>query len=246
MKKTIFLATLAAGFMFLSGCGKSNQEQSQNQFQSQPGQVQQEEAKNETENQGGAISGSIQDILNMGKSVQCEATYNQPNFQGSNITYVSGEKARSDITVDMAGRGEHNSHVIVSDGWTYMWSDGSNKGTKFNTSEFEKNAAGKNQDEAGPTAAGDISQKMDFSCSPWIADDSMFTLPEGIEFKDETDIMNQIPNGNPGAQNGESAGNGGSAMPKDLQIRQCATCEQNPDQATVDQCKKIFKCSELE
>jgi hypothetical protein len=248
MKKTIFLSFLAASLALLSGCGKNNQEQNQNQSQNQQTQpqVQQEQATNENGNQESTISGSIQDILKMGKSVKCEVAFNEENFKGSNTTFVSGEKARSDITVDMAGREQHNSHIIVSDGWTYMWSDGSNKGTKFNTSEFQKNVSSENQGTAGMPATGDINQKMDFKCSPWIADESMFTLPSGVEFTDETQTMNQMPGGNTGMPNGEANGNGAPTMPKNLQSQQCASCEQNPDQATIDQCKKIFKCAELE
>jgi hypothetical protein len=250
MKKTIFLAVLAASLALLSGCGKKNQEQNQNQVQNQSQnqqtQVQQEQAKSETGNQDGTISGSIQDIIKMGKSVKCEVAFNEENFQGKNTTYVSGESARSDIAVDMAGRGQHNSHMIVKDGWTYMWSDGSSKGTKFDTNEFKKNVSSENQGVAGPPSAGDISQKMDFKCSPWTADDSLLTLPSGVEFADETQTMNQMPGGNPGMPNGEAAGNGAPGMPKDLQAQQCASCERNPNQATIDQCKKVFKCAELE
>jgi hypothetical protein len=248
MKKTIFLAFLAASLAFLSGCGKNNQEQNQNKDQSpnQQTQVQKEQATNENENQEGTISGSIQDILNMGKSVKCEVAFNEESFQGSNITYVSGEKARSDVTMNMQGREQNNSHVIVSDGWTYMWNDGSNKGTKFNTSEFKKNVSSEDKSVAGPPAAGDISQKMDFKCSPWIADDSLFTLPGGVEFTDETQIMNQMPAGNPEMPNREAAGHGAPEMPRGLQAQQCASCERNPNQATIEQCKKIFRCAELE
>lgn len=249
MKKTIVLVILAAGLVFLSGCGEKNQEQNQNQIQNQSqnqqAQVQQEQAISDDGNQEGTILGSIQDILTMGKSVKCEVAFNEENFQGSNTTYVSGEKARSDIVTNIANR-QNKSHMIAKDGWTYMWSDGNSKGTKFNTSEFQKDAGAKNDGAAGSPTAGDINQKMDFKCSPWVADSSMFTLPSGIEFTDETGATNQMPIGNPGMQNGEAIGNDGSAMPKDLQAQQCSTCERNPNQATIDQCKKVFKCAELE
>jgi len=197
MKKTIVFAAVAA-FLVLSGCGrKSGTPEGAGQNQTQPNQVQ--EAGENQANGENKITGSLKDLLGMGKALKCESSTKTERYNVEGVTYVSGEKIRSDATSQIQGAPEKTiSHIIIKDGWMYNWNEGSGKGTKINMSELEKETqelqAEANQSEGEAASSSIANDDSDFSCSPWLPDESIFALPANVQFADETQILSDPKN----------------------------------------------------
>lgn len=119
----------------------------------------------------GNVKGTIKSLMTAGKTEVCSYT-NQVN--GANITgkmYVADGKMRGDFTVVNSGKNETvTSHMIINDGQTmYAWTDLSARGMKMSLTA----AAGATASTSG---SPDMNQEVQFSCSPWMPDASMFTL----------------------------------------------------------------------
>lgn len=117
---------------------------------------------------------SLKDLLALGTSQKCSFTdeSNSGNF------YVSGGKARGDFTTTVDNKPTQG-HMIMENQTAHMWMDGQSQGFKMSTAVTEQTPAA-----AQTSQAVDTNKKMDYSCQPWAADSSMFSLPSGIEFMD--------------------------------------------------------------
>ena len=130
-------------------------------------------AKTET----GNVKGTIKSLMTAGKTEVCSYT-NQVN--GANINgkmYVDNGKMRGDFTVVNSGKNETvTSHILVNDSQNmYAWTDLSARGMKMSLAS----AAGATASTSG---GPDVNQEVQFSCSPWVADSAMFTVPTTITF----------------------------------------------------------------
>ena len=93
---------------------------------------------------------------------------------------------RGDFTSVAAGK-TILSHMIVKDNTSYMWSDAMPQGIKMS---FDTVAT---QSDATPQSMVNPDAQVDYSCSAWDADTSMFVLPEGVTFQDMSAMMPKIP-----------------------------------------------------
>jgi len=194
MKKTLIISVVIVFVVILSGCGNKNQEQ--NQPSQDSNQQKADEKKSDSlENK---ITGTIKDLLEMGKSLKCTATSKNDKFFAESVTYVSGKKVRSDVTSQVDEATKVTSHIIILDDWMYNWSDNFYTGTKFNMSAMNKQAdmPKENADKGSQpfTANSPIENKSDFDCSLWVADDSIFAIPSDVTFTDQTQAMNGLIN----------------------------------------------------
>jgi hypothetical protein len=194
MKKTIVFSTLVALAVFLSGCGNKNEVKNQTPQDS----AQSKAAESQSADQASKITGSIKDLLGMGKSLKCTATNGNDKFTSSSTTYISGKKVRSDIESQVGESTKINSHVIILDDWMYNWSDGSGMGMKLNMTAMSQNtpppAETENKGAGIPPASSQLENKSNFECSPWTADDFLFTLPVNVVFTDQTGTINDMSN----------------------------------------------------
>jgi hypothetical protein len=193
MKKTIVASMAIALSVFLSGCGNKNE--AKNQAPQDSTQPKAPETQNVT--QENKITGSIKDLLGMGKSLKCTATNGNDKFTATSTTYVSGKKVRSDIVSQVENAVAINSHVLVLDDWMYTWSDGSNTGMKLNMTAMNQNippppVSADNREATPPPANNQLENKSNYDCSSWAADDSLFQVPGNVTFTDQTSVMNNV------------------------------------------------------
>lgn len=186
--------------ILFSACTKPAQQQNQNQNQQQ--------AQNQQEN----LSGTIKDLIGLGRSVKC--TWESPQGQGKGVVYASANKAKTEMEIDVDGQKMMINSLIDGD-WMYQWGNSMMGNTKMNIKELEKMAP--QQDQEQPQAAQNYNQELNYTCTPWGIDASVFNLPSDIEFTDTTQQMTNM------MENAEQ-------MQQDL----CKMCQNLPEQAKAD------------
>jgi hypothetical protein len=149
-----------------------------------------------------SVSGTILSLLSGGQNVNCAITY--PDNKGTGSIFVSDKKFAGDFTMKDSSGKETIGHMISDGTFMYIWSSAMPTGIKMNL-EVAKNAATNAQNNQGI----DVNQKVGLNCSPWLPDNSKFTVPTNIRF---TDMSKFFPQGQPagtvtpstGAQTGTS------------------------------------------
>lgn len=157
---------------------------------------------------------SLKDLLQKGVAQKCSFSQSGDYSSQGNI-YVSGGKVRGDFDSLVQGK-TTKAHMIVENNTSYLWTDDAPSG--FKTS-FDINGAVEDLD-TDTSQPDDVSNSFDanadlnYNCTPWVVDDSVFTLPSGVTFAD---------------------------MNAQLQS-QCGACESLTGDAKT-QCKTALKCS---
>jgi len=217
------ISAVAAFSLILAGCGCSKQQNAETgQGQNAPQVASTNSQGGQPQNQENKISASLKDLLGMGKTVKCTATTASDKFTTTGTTYVSGDKMRSDTTSQAGDAPQTNSHIIIADGWMYMWSEGASTGMKLNINEMKQNSppGTENANPGSPSASNQLDNKTDFNCSSWTADESVFAIPQNVTFTDQSAVLNNLKNNVPPAS--------GNA---------CAVCDSIPNAAAKAQCK---------
>lgn len=156
---------------------------------------------------------SLKDLISKGIAQTC--TFNGDNSQGT--IYVSGTKVRGDFDATVNNQ-VTKSHMIVTDNTSYIWMDGQKTGFKMS---FDPNATPATGSGSATSTSGafDASANMNYKCSSWLVDASMFTLPTGVTFSSFS-----VPS---------ASGNSGTS--------QCSYCTPLTGDDKV-QCLKAFNC----
>lgn len=139
----------------------------------------------------------------------------------SGTVYVAGGKMRGDF-VSTAGGHTSNSHMVVEGGASYVWTDEMAQGFKMSFDAMS-------QPQNNNAQTVDPNADVDYSCSYWGVDSSVFVLPTNITFQDMSAMMP------PAAVDGE-----GSVQTSNSS--QCAACDQAPNESTRAQCRAALQC----
>jgi hypothetical protein len=115
---------------------------------------------------------SLKDLISKGIAQSC--TFK--NEMGSGKIYISGNKIRGDFETAVEGKTQ-KSHMIVDDKTSYSWGDGDLTGIKMT---FDTSATSKESAAGGGLINSNVS--MDYKCSTWITDSSLFALPGSVKF----------------------------------------------------------------
>ncbi|MEX1111893.1 MAG: hypothetical protein WEC84_00365 [Candidatus Andersenbacteria bacterium] len=174
-----------------------------------------------TESEGSSLSGTVTDLLQSGQNLTC--TFNRTDEAGttSGTVYVAGQgqRFRGDFTLSQADGMQMDAHVVQEGDVNYFWSDQLPQGTKTTVTDEE---AATPSDTANPQAV--LDENVDYSCRPWIVDNSMFNLPSDKEFVDITQQVQQL-----------------NVTTEEVQQSQCAACNQLQGPAK-DQCLQALSC----
>ncbi len=145
--------------------------------------IKQNDDNKENEDEGGLVFSSMQDVLVYNKPLKC--SYGDVSDNGAETTgiiYVADDKRRTEYEIvnkEMDEKIENNSINIGE--WMYSWNNISTEGIKMNLREmygdekFEKYTKGE---------IDSMKQKINYECRIWIPDNSKFSIPAEIEFKD--------------------------------------------------------------
>jgi len=130
-------------------------------------------------------------MLQSGQTVKCTYNLTTDKATQEGTVYTANGQTRMDITMAFSAEGRETttaSHIITTGQYQYLWGDASPKGTKIKMTpedvEKMKNQAQDQSDVANRSQGIDWNQKMDFSCQPWQADQSVFQPPSTVQFEE--------------------------------------------------------------
>lgn len=176
---------------------------------------------------------SLKDILLGGVAQKCTFSNVSDNTSVEGVTYVAGGKVRGDFTTN-DGTTTTQGHMIADGTTSYMWMDGQDTGFKM---AFDINAADAQEtpsdDQSGSYQSLDIDEDMNYNCSPWGVDGSMFTPPANVTFTDFSAMT--LPSSGTGVSPDDGDGSGG--IPN-----ACAACDSLDGDAKT-QCLTALNCN---
>ncbi len=147
---------------------------------------------------GGSVQKTLKELFTSGVAQKCtfSNTSETPAVQG--VTYISSGKVRGDFTTAIADK-TITSHMIVEGNTNYMWTDEQKIGFKM-TMDTDAATTPMPTGSAMSQQAFDMNKTMEYNCSPWVVDASLFVPPTNIEFSDFSDMLKSsgegIPAGN--------------------------------------------------
>lgn len=163
---------------------------------------------------------SINDLLTSGQAQKCTYKDKMAEVDVEGTVYVAGGKMRSDYTSNTGGQ-TIMGHMVVSDNKSYIWMDGQSMGMMMT---FDPNKT----PEAAPTGSQsvDVNKLIDYNCSGWASDNSVFIPPSNIKFQNLGEIKTPT----------------GTSIKTTPSQDQCAAC----DYLTGDdkaQCRTALECN---
>lgn len=126
---------------------------------------------------------SLKNLLAMNKSQKC--TFDTEYSSGT--TYISSGKMRGDFSAKAGGQTQIT-HMIADGQTSYMWMEGQTTGYQMNFSAMQGNTTKGEVNNTGQVNV-DPSQSMNYNCSNWPTDASVFALPKNIQFTDMSAMM---------------------------------------------------------
>jgi hypothetical protein len=171
---------------------------------------------------------TLKDLIATNGSNKCTFSETVANSQNSGTIYINDEKMRGDFVTVASGQ-TINSHMIVINETSYVWSDMATQGIKMS---FAKLAAQASSSASTNTQSKtvDINQRLNYDCSNWSADASVFSLPSNITF---TDLSSLVPS---------ASGSAGASTGASTNSYQCSACNSITDANGKAQCKALYKC----
>ena len=170
---------------------------------------------------GEKMSGSIADLINAGKSLQCSFSSSADGYSSDGTVFVSGSNVRGDFNSEQGGK-ETQSHMIQNGENIYTWTDEPKQGMVM---KISKEDAQKYKDEAESSAGSfNMDDSYEYSCMPWGSDSSKFTPPSDVQFTDLSAQMEQMTESMKG--NNQSA---------------CSACDSLDPEAKAS-CKQALNC----
>lgn len=175
-----------------------------------------------------SLKGSLFDLVGLNKNVKCTFEVKNEGGESSGVTYVSGKKAKSEMSVNIEGQENISIYTLVLDDYFYTWGNNSSQGTKMKISDLQ----GENQPNIGSEADNnsyqDYKNEFDFDCKVWIPDNSKFEIPTNIEFTDMTEMIKNVQ---------DQAGK----MEDNLK-EMCDMCDIMPTEEEKSECRSNLNC----
>lgn len=137
--------------------------------------------------------GSLGDLHALGKRITCTYSYSDNRgTSGSGVAYFDRERMRMESTLTDSGVVSETN--IINDGTSlYTWSVG-DEGTfafKMPAGETHANVA----PQQGRAHTKTLNEEVEYECSDWRVDESMFVPPQNIEFMDMETMMQEALQG---------------------------------------------------
>lgn len=167
---------------------------------------------------------TLSSLLALGTNQMCTFAYTDPDSgTTSGTVYFANGKMSGNFNVETLDGQTFDGSTINDGSYIYSWSSLSNQGTKIPV-DFDDGSEVENEPDK-PSNYIDDNKQVDYSCSPWGVDQSMFTAPANITFTDisaQMDIINKTTN--------------------DLQEQKCAACD-NLTGEQLQACKQALSCN---
>ncbi len=190
--KTLKIAALAAGVLFLAGCGNKTVNNTGETVQT-PAPAVAQSNKNTS-----LVLNSIQDAMSRNVTMKCDYSLKISNERELAVTTYTKEKEYMTV-MNVADKLQHT----FFDGMAvYSWMDGQKQGTKITVAcseELVKNAPQGNQVMSAPDPSGEkaFNSAMNVKCVP--AEGIGFSVPTDVAFVDQCErmkaLIKNIPSG---------------------------------------------------
>lgn len=124
---------------------------------------------------------AFNEFIKSGGSYKCEVKQAMSDMENSGTVYIDGEKLRGEFSTIAEGKTMDTSFVM-KDGYSYTWSSASPAmGFKMKINTDAK--ANSNASTSG-TYSWSAEQIGDYNCEAWTVDQSKFSLPSNVTFRD--------------------------------------------------------------
>ena len=174
------------------------------------------------------VQSTLKDLLSSGIAQQCTFSDKSEDNDISGVMYVDQNRMRGDFTTVVDDK-TLISHMMVKDDTSYTWQEGEDTGYMM---KYDPDQMMPQDGEETPTSPQgetvDPDKVVDYKCSPWIVDGSMFNPPSNVEFTDFSSMMQKQP---PGQENS------GEVMQNP-----CSACDNLTGDAK-NQCLTALKCN---
>ncbi len=181
---------------------------------------------------GESFTGSLVDLLRLGKNYTCDFDYIDESDSYSGKVYVasSGDRMYGEFTGTIEGT-KVTSYVIRDGTYNYIWSSDSTQGLKAEIPEDEVGASFFESKDGDDDSSMSLANEDDvnYDCKPWIVKSSMFKLPANIDF---VDLGAMMEGAMPGS---DTDANGGFGV-------DCSACDSVPAGDARDQCLAALGC----
>ena len=156
----IVLLLLAAGIYVMSGKKSATTDPQINKVQ-------------ETEQ---SFPTSLKELLTAGIPQKCtfKDLIDEVNTEGT--TYVASGKMRGDFSTTIEGK-TTTGHTVYDGTTSYVWMDGNSTGFKMDIDPNETTSS-----ESETQQGLDLNKTIDYNCSAWLPDQSLFTPPDDVTF----------------------------------------------------------------
>lgn len=150
------------------------------------------------------FTGSVMDLLKRKTAMKCTASSTEKGAEFSGTYYVDPASGRARIDTESAsgepGKPQIVSHVITDKDYAYIWQEGQKTGMKLSTKTAEGTPTETKTDESSTAPSvetAELNKNVDYSCSPWVIDAAMFTVPSDVTFENFEETMKQyaVPSG---------------------------------------------------
>lgn len=146
-------------------------------------QNQENNENNGNENEEELIFGSMQDVLVHNKPLKCSyVDISDEGVETIGTIYVADNKRRTEFEIINKETNEKIKMNSINIGeWMYSWNNSLKEGIKMNLKEMYGDEQFEKYSQEGTVS---MKKKIDFKCRIWILDNSKFSFPSDIEFKD--------------------------------------------------------------
>jgi len=182
-KKTIVLASAVVLLVLVVGIFLSLKK---NKTQ-QPAPKGTSEEQSVTSTETATVKQSIKDLIAAGISQKCSLEYTDGEMKTSSETWIKGGKFMQIMAVSAPESGKRVVNTISDGNYLYSWEDGASTGHKIKIEE-KSNTEEVNQE----TVDVQMDDLFDYKCAPALIDDSQFTLPATVEFKDLNEELKKL------------------------------------------------------
>lgn len=120
--------------------------------------------------------GTVQDLLNRTGSWECTVASSAGGTTTNGTAHIADGAIRGTFrsAIPQLGGMTITSNLLVREGYAYVWTSLYPQGTKVALA----NAPAESSENNGIS----LSSAVSYTCTPWVVDTSLFTLPEGISF----------------------------------------------------------------
>lgn len=180
---------------------------------------------------------SLKELMNLGTNQQCTFNYSGEHGSTEGTSYITNGKVRTDFSGTNPEGATYTGGMIMDTEYIYSWTSEMEQGIKMpvtDSMEEEAQQAQENPDEYRNQYI-DPDAEVDYNCTAWSVDNSMFVPPSDVTFLDISQQMEMYD-----SMMQESTDVMEQSQSEDMQSA-CSACESlTGDAATA--CKQALSC----